>query len=209
MDPANQLSTDDFAGHLAHNANLSIKAILALQAYASLAERTGRTADGAKYHDLAEKMAQRWTELADDGDHFRLAFDKPSTWSQKYNLIWDQVLGFDLFAPLVRNRELRFYKSHFNEFGLPLDSRRDYTKLDWEVWTASLADDRQEFEQMLIPVQRFIHQSPSRVPLTDWYWTTDGRQAGFQARSVVGGVYMPMLRHRQIWEKWLERAHAD
>src|SRR5215467_11768044 len=97
MDPANQLSTDDFAGHLAHNANLSIKAILALNAYADLANKTGRVGDADKYRKLAQDMAAQWQKLAADGDHFRLAFDKPGTWSQKYNLAWDRVLGFDLF----------------------------------------------------------------------------------------------------------------
>lgn len=203
MDPANQLSTDDFAGHLAHNANLSIKAILALDAYAALAGQTGRTAEMEKYRRLAQEMAARWQTLAADGDHFRLAFDKPGTWSQKYNLAWDRVLGFNLFPPGVAQTEIRFYKTHMNAFGLPLDNRSAYTKLDWEVWTATLAANRQDFDAIVGAVQRFINESPSRVPLTDWYWTTDAKQTGFQARSVVGGVYMPMLANDAMWRKWM------
>ena len=202
MDPANQLSTDDFAGHLAHNANLSIKAILALDAYAVLAGKTGHPSDASKYHTRAREMAKRWTELAADGDHFRLAFDKPGTWSQKYNLVWDRILDLNVFPPSVASTELRFYKARLNEFGLPLDNRSGYTKLDWEVWTASLADNREDFDALIAPLTRFINESPSRVPLTDWYWTTDAKQVGFQARSVVGGVYIPLLANDRIWKKW-------
>ena len=203
MDPANQLSTDDFAGHLAHNANLSIKAILALRAYADLAAKTGHSTDAEKYQQLSRDMAARWQQLANDGDHFRLAFDKPGTWSEKYNLAWDRVLGFNLFPSSIAETEIKFYKTHLNAYGLPLDNRSGYTKLDWEVWTATLASNRQDFDQLISPLQRFINESPSRVPLTDWYWTTDARQAGFQARSVVGGVYMPVLANEAMWKKWL------
>jgi hypothetical protein len=206
MDPGNQLSTDDFAGHLAHNANLSIKAILALSGYSILADMTGRKSEAATYHQLAQDMANRWVQMAQDGDHFRLAFDKPGTWSQKYNLVWNRILGLNLFPAEVAQTEISFYKAHLNRFGLPLDNRSAYTKLDWEVWTATLAGNREEFNTLIAPLQRFITESPSRVPLTDWYWTTDAKQAGFQARSVVGGVYIPLLATPDIWKKWASRA---
>src|SRR5438874_2110736 len=99
FDPENQLCTDDFAGHLAHNVNLSAKAICALGAFARLFELRGDKAKADEYFQLARGFAQRWVKEADDGDHFRLAFDKPDTWSQKYNLIWDRILGLKLFPP--------------------------------------------------------------------------------------------------------------
>jgi hypothetical protein len=197
MDPVSQLSTDDFAGHLAHNSNLSIKAILGLASYAALADRTHRNDEAVKYRDLARQMAKQWVELAGDGDHFRLAFDKPGTWSQKYNLVWDRILDLNIFPPSVARTEVQFYLAHLNQFGLPLDSRKSYTKLDWEVWTAMLAENRKDFDKLIAPLHRFINESPSRVPLTDFYWTTDGKQEAFQARSVVGGVYLPLLASRR------------
>jgi hypothetical protein len=206
LDPENQLSTDDFAGHLAHNTNLSLKAILALGAYAQLCEKTGKRSDAASYRRAAQGMVQRWIKMADDGDHYRLAFDKAGTWSQKYNLVWDRLLGLNLFPPEVARREISFYKSKQNSFGLPLDNRETYTKLDWIVWTATLADSTEDFKTFITPVYRFVNQTPDRVPLTDWYGTMDAKQRGFQARSVVGGVYIKMLADPRLWKKWSSRA---
>jgi hypothetical protein len=206
LDPENQLSTDDFAGHLAHNANLSLKAILALGAYGTLCQATGRTAEASAYRDLSRDYAKKWIDLAAEGDHYRLAFDKPGTWSQKYNLVWDRILGLDLFPAEIARKEIAFYESKQNGYGLPLDNRRDYTKLDWTIWSATLATDRADFEKVVAPVYRWLDESPSRVPLTDWYDTVTGKQQGFQARSVVGGVFVKMLTDPAVWHKYTARA---
>ncbi len=207
MDPENQLSTDDFAGHLAHNTNLSIKAIVALDGYAMMAGMLGQKDVAAQYSALAHEMAAKWVRMAADDSHFRLAFDKPGTWSQKYNLVWDKVLGLHLFPPEVAQKAVAFYLTKQNAYGLPLDNRAAYTKLDWTVWTATLANNRSNFEALVAPAYRFANESPSRVPLTDWYGTIDAKQRGFQARSVVGGVYMPLLADAPLADAWRARAH--
>jgi len=211
LDPSNQLSTDDFAGHLAHNANLSIKAIEALAAYAQMARGVGKPEVAGEYERLAAGMAAKWQTMAVDGDHYKLAFDKPGTWSQKYNLVWDQILDLKLFPEQVRETELAYYLQHLNEFGLPLDNRKDYTKLDWSVWTATLAGKpkpgaRDAFAAILEPIGVWINQGPTRVPLTDWYDTKTGAQVGFQARSVVGGVYIKVLADKALAQKWRTRS---
>jgi hypothetical protein len=206
MDPENQLSTDDFAGHLPHNTNLSIKAIEALGSYAQLAQMLGKTKDALAYRKLAQQMAAKWKDMAFDEDHYKLAFDQPGTWSQKYNLVWDRILGLHLFSPQIIEQETAFYLKHQNTFGLPLDNRKTYTKLDWTVWTATLSGKQEDFVALTDQLYKYMTESPSRVPLSDWFETTDGKQVGFQARSVVGGVYIKMLDDPAMWKKWAQAA---
>ncbi len=147
--------------------------------------------------------------MASEGDHYKLAFNSPGTWSQKYNLVWDKVFDYNLFPEKVRATEIAYYLTKMNTYGLPLDSRADYTKVDWELWTATLADRPADFQALIQPIYRWTNETTSRVPMTDWYDTKTGKQVGFQARSVVGGIFIRALSDRPLAEKWRAKASAN
>lgn len=196
LDPENQLCTDDFAGHFAHNTNLSIKAIMGIASYGYCAQMLGMTDIAAKYRSQAREMAEKWVTMADDGSHYRLTFDKPDTWSQKYNLVWDKLLGFNIFPEIVSRKEVASYLGRQNRYGLPLDNRRLWTKADWIVWSATLADDKATFEKFIDPLWSFMNETVQRVPMSDWYKTDVPAHVGFKARSVVGGYWIKMLKDK-------------
>lgn len=202
FDPENQLCTDDFAGHLAHNVNLSAKAIVAIGSISMLCEMTGDKVKAGDLRKKAESMAKDWVRLASEGDHTLLAYDQPSTWSQKYNLVWDKLLELNLFPKEVFQKEISYYKKVQVQFGLPLDSRERYTKNDWVTWTATLADNINDFKTIFDPIYSFADATPNRVPFSDWYIVDNAQMRGFRARSVVGGLYIKMLDDKTMWKKW-------
>ncbi|MDR2629388.1 MAG: DUF4965 domain-containing protein [Spirochaetaceae bacterium] len=192
-DPGEQLCTDDFAGHLAHNCNLAAKAIMGIEAYAILLDLTGNQAEAGKYHYQAKNMAAAWLANTSRGDHRALVFDREEGWSLKYNLVWDTLFGSGLFQPEVYETEIRWYLKQQNTYGVPLDSRRDYTKSDWILWVSAFSSDRTQRESLIAPVAAFLRDTPDRVPFSDWYDTVNARHYSFQNRTVQGGLFMPLL----------------
>ncbi len=193
QDPSNQLCTDDFAGHWAHNCNLSAKAIMGVAGFAEMARLKGDKALSDKYMNTAMGMAAKWEKDAREGDHYRLAFDRENTWSQKYNMIWDKLWNINIFPNKAMDREVKYYLKQQNKYGLPLDIRKDYTKSDWIMWTSGMASDKKTFLKFVDPLYDYVNETESRVPISDWYDTKTAKMIGFKARSVIGGHWMRVL----------------
>ena len=162
-----------------------------------MAKQRGDDATYSKYMDTAKKMAVKWEETDRDGDHYRLAFDQPDTWSQKYNMVWDKLWGINIFPAGTIDKEIAYYLTKQNRYGLPLDIRKDYTKNDWIMWTASMAKDKETFLKFVHPVWDYINETESRVPVSDWYDTKTGKYEHFIMRSVVGGFWMKVLMDKE------------
>lgn len=197
FDPETQLCSDDFAGHMAHNCNLALKAILGIAAYSLILKAFGRMSEAEHYMQTARKMAESWVERARNQDgSFRLAFDRPNTRGMKYNMIWDKLWKTELFPEEVYASEIAVCLENMNPYGLPFDSLHTYTKSDWLLWTAMLSPNREGFEKIIEPMWLCYHLSLSRVPMNDFYDTVTSLAMGCRHRSVVGGLFLKLLEER-------------
>lgn len=191
-DPGEQLCTDDFSGTLGRNVNLSCKAAMGIACAGLMAARLGDAHAAARYRAVAAEF-MRHVLAARHGDATLLAFDQPGSWSLKYNLVWDRLFGFGLLPPADAQRETDFYRAQSRSCGIPLDNRSPLTKPEWMLWAASLGADRSLFAACVDSIVQYANGTPNRVPLGDLYLATNGRQIGFQARSVVGGFFIAFL----------------
>ena len=199
-DPANQLCTDDFKGFRSRNSNLAVKATMGIAAYAEMCKMLGNTADYDKYMNIAREYAHYFVDHAksSDGKFFRMEFDGPDTgWSLKYNMVWDQLWDWNLYNDKytgdVIGKEIAFYLKKINKYGLPLDSRDDTTKGDWVAWTAAMAKDVKDFRKFMDVEYKYVNETVTRWPTSDWHHTEKSDARGFRARSVLGGYWMQVL----------------
>lgn len=193
LDPEQQLSTDDFTGPSAHNANLALKGVLALGAFTQILERLGQGQEAKEWQAVAEDYARQWRLRAEAGGHWVRIYGEKPTWSIKYNLLFDRWLGLNLIPQEEIQQELDFYCQQIRPYGVPLEDRFSYTKTDWEAWVASLDLQHPLSRQILRSLVEVFHKSPDRVPLSDWVEVDSARVRGFRARFVQGGLWSPLL----------------
>jgi hypothetical protein len=132
-------------------------------------------------------------KTARDTDNYRLQYDLPNTWSQKYNLIYQSILSLNLFPADVAKLESTYYATKILDFGVPLDSRSHLTKSDWSSWVACLSDDPKQRDAIFGKLYKFANESPDRVPFSDFYDSATGKVLGFRGRPVMGGLFIRVL----------------
>ena len=194
LKPGNQLCTDDFAGHLENNLNLAIKATVGIASYAQLLFECEEIDKGNEYRKIAEEFAAEITNFADGKDHLPLTWDSgEDTFGLKYNFAFDRILGLNLFNRDLLEREVDYYLSKAERYGVPLDNRKMYTKNDWLLWVARLTSDIKKRKELIQMVDDFLKTSPDRIPFSDWYETQDGKYHEFRARTVQGGCFILLI----------------
>ncbi|CAG7938923.1 unnamed protein product [Penicillium nalgiovense] len=203
LEPANQLSTDDFAGWLALQTNLALKGIVGINAMSKIAEVAGHDADAAYFKKVASDYIAKWEEfgMSRDGSHAKLAYDWYGSWTTIYNLYADAQLCFHLdntdtdspgFVPRhIYQKQSVWYHYVRQKYGLPLDSRHLYTKTDWEFFSMAVASKPVRTE-ILESVAQWVNETSTDRPFTDLHNTEgDGGFPGpnFFARPVIGGHF--------------------
>ncbi|KAH6642116.1 hypothetical protein C7974DRAFT_95565 [Boeremia exigua] len=198
--PAHQLSTDDFAGHLANQTNLALKGIIAIEAMSHISSLIGQPADSQTFSTVAHDYIAKWQTLGINTDtsppHTILNYGNASTWGLLYNLFNDRLVGTNLVPQSVYDMQSAFYPTVKENFGVPLDTRnRYYAKSDWEMFCAAVASE--ETRDMFIKDSaRWVGETESSRPFSDLYQTNDGSQPpdiDFKARPVVGGLFALLL----------------
>lgn len=200
--PENQLCTDDFAGHLANNVNLSIKAMVGMEAFSIICDKLGKSTLAKEYIAKAKEFAIQMKQMCGDGI-MPLAYEKENSYSLKYNLLFDKLFGFHLVEQEICEKETSYYIEKSNRYGVPLDTRENYTKSDWILWVATLTDDSQKREALYQPILEYLSQSPSRKPFGDLYDTETGVIKEFFNRTVQGGIFAPLLRECSMFKNIL------
>ncbi len=193
-DPENQLCTDDFAGHLAHNCNLSLKAIMGMVGFSKILKHFGRNEEADELFATAKEYADSFIENAENPDgSYRLAYDREGTFSLKYNAVWDKIWGAELLPDKFYKNEIERYKKEALPYGIPLDSREKYTKSDWMIWAACLADKKEDFEFIADLLWEAYNTMRTRVSMTDWFYADTSEMVSFKHRTVQGGLFIKLM----------------
>ena len=167
---------------------------MGITGFADILKNLGKENEAEKLLAIAKDYADSFIKNAENEDgSYRLAYDRPGTFSLKYNSVWDKIWKTGLFPESFFKSEIERYKKEALPYGVPLDSREKYTKSDWLIWVASLADNKDDFEFFSSLLWKAYDTMRTRVPMTDWYYTDTSEMVGFRHRTVQGGLFIRLM----------------
>ncbi|CAM0136248.1 unnamed protein product [Umbelopsis sp. WA50703] len=192
LQPTNQLTTDDFIGTTTLNSGLALKGILAMGTFAKIAKLVGNTNDTTVYTTASEAYITEWVDLSQTANktHLMLEYIEDG-YEFKYNALQDRLLKLGLIPSSIYTEEANYYLTKENTYGIPFVSTHPYTKSDWEMWTAAAYGPSNPTlsSHIIADLSKYLANTPSRVPFSDWYDCGTAASDGFQARPVVGGHF--------------------
>ncbi|MBQ8885870.1 MAG: DUF4965 domain-containing protein [Clostridia bacterium] len=198
--PENQLSTDDFCGRKAKNINLTLKAIVGLYAFAGICEALKE--DGSVYEDKAREIARFVEDFCSVNEYMPATFDdeEEGMYSLKYNLAFDLYFRANLFEYETFKKEAACYRENMFRYGVKLysDIKDNSTKTDWLAFVSCFGGEDYR-EEIYEAIARSMRETKRRLPFCDWYSVDTAEPCGcvFRARSVQGGIFMPLLCLRE------------
>ncbi|KAI9287619.1 DUF1793-domain-containing protein [Umbelopsis sp. AD052] len=191
--PTNQLTTDDFIGQTQLNSGLALKGILAMKAFSNIAGIVGNKNETAFYSNASASYIKTWVTESQSADksHLKLEYNVTDGYELKYNAFQDKLLKLNTVPESIYTEEANYYLTKDGPYGMPFVSTHDYTKSDWEVWTAAAFGDANPVlrKNIIEDLSKFLQTTSSRVPFSDWYNTTSAETEGFKARPAVGGHF--------------------
>ena len=108
-------------------------------------------------------------------------------------MVCDKILDLGLWDKSVYDGEVKTYLEKMNKYGVPLDSRSDYTKSDWEIWATVLGEDDTFLRVVTDRIWDMLNESKDRAPFADWYYSSTASLRCFRCRSVIGGIYINLI----------------
>ncbi len=145
---------------------------------AEIANLTGNTADAANFTNIAGSYIDQWQVLgiAQDANppHTTLGYGLNDTHGLLYNLYGDAELNLNFVPKSVYDMQSALYPTINDAFGVPLDTRHNYTKSDWQMFAAAIASS--STQQLFISgLAKFVAETPTDEPLTDLYDAQTGK----------------------------------
>ncbi|GAA6036100.1 hypothetical protein JCM8097_006615 [Rhodosporidiobolus ruineniae] len=216
--PAEQLSTDDFAGALANQTDLAVKAIVGIGAMGELAKQVGRFTDHVHFSSVAKAYVVEWSKMAltEEGGslHAKLAYQDEGSWGLLYNLFGDRLLGLDLFDRSLYKHQADWYRGKAEKYGVPLDSRHPWTKSDWELFAAASATDPQTRDLFVDKLVEYLKAGKVDAAFPDLYETPTADFPGrgldwpvlFLSRPVVGGHFALLALEKTLGREGYAKA---